>query len=163
MFSEELIKSAEKTVAALKEKNLKVATAESCTGGLVSAALTCVSGVSEVFELGVTSYSCRIKNEVLGVDNETLETLGAISFDTAKQMAEKVRNKADSDLGLSVTGVAGPNTSEGHPVGCIFIAVSGKLGTKVELLELGPKSRELLRETAAIKLLDLANKYIKDI
>lgn len=163
MFSEELIKSAEKTVAALKEKNLKIATAESCTGGLVSAALTSVSGVSEVFELGVTSYSCRIKNEVLGVDNETLETLGAISFDTAKQMAEKVRNKADSDLGLSVTGVAGPNTSEGHPVGYIFIAVSGKLGTKVELLELGPKSRELLRETAAIKLLDLASKYIKDI
>ena len=163
MFSDKLLRCAEETVQALKEKNLKVATAESCTGGLVSAALTCISGVSEVFELGVTSYSCRIKNEVLGVNKETLETLGAISEDTAKQMAENVRNKANSDLGLSVTGVAGPNTSEGHPVGYIFIAVSGKLGTRVELLELGPESRDALRETAAIKLFELTNKYIKDI
>lgn len=163
MFSDELLKSAEKTVEALKEKSLTVATAESCTGGLVSAALTTVSGVSSVFELGITSYSCRIKNEILGVNHKTLETLGAISEETAKQMAENIKEKADSDLGLSVTGVAGPKTSEGHPVGYIFIAVSGKLGTKVKLLELGPESRDTLRETAAIELFDLANKYIKDI
>ena len=163
MFSDKLLKSAEKTVEALKLKGLTVATAESCTGGLVSASLTTVSGVSQVFELGVISYSCRIKNEVLGVSAKTLETLGAISEDTAKQMAENVRKKANSDLGLSVTGVAGPDTSEGHPVGYIFIAVSGKLGTIVKLLELGPESRDELREAAAIELLNLANKYIKDI
>lgn len=163
MFSDKLLKSAENLVDALKAKGLTIATAESCTGGLVSAVLTSISGVSEVFELGVASYSCRIKNEVLGVDNKTLETLGAISFDTAKQMAENIRKKANSDLGLSVTGVAGPNTSEGHPVGYIFIAVSGKVGTNVKLLELGNGSRDALRETAAMELLDLANNYIKDI
>ena len=158
-----LIKAAENTVDALKQKKLTLATAESCTGGLVSAALTSVSGVSQVFELGVTSYSCRIKNEVLKVKNETLEKLGAISEETARQMAENVRKTASSDLGASVTGVAGPDSSEGHPVGYIFIAVNGKNGTKTELLNLQNKGRQAVRMEAVCNLLRLIDDYIKEL
>ena len=122
-----LTQKAEETVKILKEKGLTLATAESCTGGLLSAVLTTVSGVSQVFELGVTSYSCRIKNEVLGVEAQTLTDFGAISEQTARQMAENVRRIAGSDIGASVTGVAGPQSSEGHPVGYIFIAVAGSI------------------------------------
>ena len=156
-----LLEKAENTIEILKAQGLTLATAESCTGGLVSAAVTSVSGVSDVFELGITSYSCRIKNKVLGVRKETLETLGAISEETATQMAENVRKIADSDLGVSVTGVAGPSSSEGHPVGYVFIGVSGKNGTVVKLLQLGDISRQSVRENAACCLFDLIIDYIK--
>ena len=110
----EIYNTAEELVGLLKEKKLLIATAESCTGGLVSSYITAVPGSSAVFELGMTSYSCRIKNEALGVKNETLDTLGAVSRDTARQMAECIRKKADADIGVSVTGVAGPDSSEGR-------------------------------------------------
>lgn len=156
-----LIKQAEKTVALLKEKGLKIATAESCTGGMLSAFLTSVSGVSEVFELGITSYSIKIKNQVLGVDSSVLETKGAICEETAKQMAENVRIKADSDIGVSVTGVAGPSPSEGHPVGYIFIGISGKDKIKVKLLNLEPSDRDILRLSTVSEVFKLIEEYIK--
>lgn len=156
-----LIKQAEKTVALLKEKGLTIATAESCTGGMLSAFITSVSGVSEVFELGITSYSCRIKNKILNVDSKTLETKGAISEETAKQMAENVRAKADSDIGVSVTGVAGPTKSEGHPVGYIFIGVSGNKGTVIRLLNLKPQERDSLRFSTVSAVFDLIEEYVK--
>jgi len=158
-----LLDSAEKAVEALKEKGLTLATAESCTGGLVSAAVTSVSGVSSVFELGVTSYSCRIKNEVLGVDKEVLDKFGAVSEETADLMAENVRKKAGADIGASVTGVAGPSQSEGHPVGYIFIAVSGEKGTEVRLLRLENNGRNAVREEAAYRLLKLIETYTKEL
>ena len=83
----EIYNTAEELVGLLKEKKLLIATAESCTGGLVSSYITAVPGSSAVFELGMASYSCRIKNEALGVKKETLDTLGAVSRDTARQMA----------------------------------------------------------------------------
>ncbi len=157
-----LVEKAENTINTLKTKGLKIATAESCTGGLVAAAITSVSGVSQVFELGVTSYSCKIKNQVLGVEKQTLENLGAISEETARQMAEKVRKMADSDLGVSVTGVAGPDSSEGHPVGYIFIAVAGKTGTKVRLLNLKNEGRQAVREAAVCCIFEFIDDYIKE-
>ena len=84
----EIYNTAEQLVGLLKEKKLLMATAESCTGGLVSSYITAVPGSSAVFELGVASYSCRIKNEVLGVKKETLDTLGAVSFDAARQSGD---------------------------------------------------------------------------
>jgi len=158
-----LLKTAENTVEHLKQRNLTVATAESCTGGLVAAALTSVSGVSQVFGLGITSYSCEIKHKVLGVESEILEKFGAISEQTADRMAENVRKKAGAEIGASVTGVAGPSCSEGHPVGYIFIAVSGALGTKHELLNLENKGRQAVREEAACNLLRLIDDYIKEL
>lgn len=158
-----LIEKAESTVKKLKAKNLTVSTAESCTGGLVAGSITSVSGVSQIFELGITSYSCRIKNQILGVEKETLDTKGAISEETALQMAENVRRIAGSDLGVSVTGVAGPDSSEGHPVGYIFIGISGEKGSKVKLLNLENNGRDAVREAAVYNVFELIDEYIEDI
>ena len=83
----DVLSLAKKTVELLKQKSLKIATAESCTGGMVSTYITAVSGASKVFEMGLTTYSNRIKNEILKVEKQTLDTIGAVSHNTAKQMA----------------------------------------------------------------------------
>ncbi len=163
MINKELFKTAEKTINRLKEKGLSVASAESCTGGMVSSFITSVSGVSEVFEMGLTSYSCRIKNKILGVRLETLEKYGAVSKETAKEMAENIRKLADSDLGISVTGAAGPEGTEGHPPGYVFIAVSGNKGTEIKLLNIEPLSRNYVREQAVFELFKLINIYIEGL
>lgn len=162
MINKELYSLAEQTVSNLKEKDLKVATAESCTGGLVSAYITSVSGVSQIFEMGVTSYSCRIKNEKLGVSSDTLEKYGAVSSQTAKEMAEGIRNLSGADIGVSVTGVAGPDPSEGHPAGYVFIALSTKDKLITELLNIDPISRDYVREKATQSIFNLINNYIKE-
>lgn len=157
-----LHKKAKLVVQALKEKGLKVATAESCTGGMVASAITDISGASEIFELGVVSYSNRIKAEVLGVNTETLEQFGAVSEQTAKEMAINVRQKAGADFGVSVTGVAGPSGSEGHPAGYVFIAVASEEKCVAKLLNINPKSRDFVRASAAISLLELLDYFIKE-
>ena len=163
MINTELFKVAESTVEYLKERELTVATAESCTGGMVSAFITSVSGVSQVFEMGITSYTCEIKNKILGVNEETLGKYGAVSCQTAKEMAENVRKMANTDMGASVTGVAGPDGSEGHAPGYVFIAVSGKNGTVVNLLAIEPKSRNFVREKATESLLNLIKSYANEL
>lgn len=162
MINQELYKSAENTVSLLKKHGLKISTAESCTGGMVAAYITSVAGVSDVFECGITSYSCRIKNEILGVNANTLEQFGAISEQTAREMAENVRKISSADIGVSVTGAAGPDGSEGHPAGYVFIAVSGKKGTVVKLLNIKPESRNFVRESAVAELFSLINTYIEE-
>ena len=159
----EIYSTAEQLVMLLKEKNLLIATAESCTGGLVSSYITAVSGSSAVFELGVASYSCRIKNEALGVKKETLDTLGAVSRETARQMAECILKKAAADIGVSVTGVAGPDGSEGHMPGLVYIAAAYKGGTTVKELNISPISREYVREQAAEQLLKLALNTVREV
>lgn len=158
----QLFENARETVELLKKHNLKIATAESCTGGMVASFITSVSGVSDVFEMGITSYSCRIKNEILGVEKDTLNKFGAISEQTARQMAENVKRIAGSDIGVSVTGVAGPSSSEGHPMGYVFIALADGEKTTVKLLNIEPISREFVRETVVSELFELIRNYIKE-
>ena len=114
-------------VERLREKNLKVATAESCTGGLISERITRVSGASEVFDCGVCSYANEIKEKVLGVNPETLTVLGAVSAETAIQMAEGVKRISGADIAVSTTGIAGPTggTAE-KPVGLVYMGVCTK-------------------------------------
>jgi nicotinamide-nucleotide amidase len=157
----QVFEKAVQAVNLLKEKNLKIATAESCTGGLVSGYITAVSGASAVFELGVTSYSNEIKNAILKVDAKTLQNFGAVSADTAKLMAENVKTLAKADIGLSVTGVAGPASQEGHPVGTVFIGVSGRNGTVTQKLAIDPKDRNFVREQAVFLLLEALIEYIE--
>ncbi len=159
----QILNKAETVVQLLKENNLKIATAESCTGGLVSAYITAVSGASQVLELGVTSYSNRIKNKILEVKSQTLENFGAISKDTAKQMAENVRKISNADIGVSVTGAAGPDSSEGHNAGYVIIALSDKAKTITKELNIPPKSRRFVREQAVLKLFELITNYFKEI
>ncbi|MCD8341761.1 MAG: CinA family protein [Clostridiales bacterium] len=102
-----------------------LSTAESCTGGLVAAAMTEVSGVSQVFKGGVVSYWTEVKGSVLGVSPETLERYGAVSPQTAGEMALGAARLMGSSLAVSVTGVAGPNPDErGNPVGTLYLGLS---------------------------------------
>ena len=156
-----IFEKAEEMVALLKEKNLKIATAESCTGGMVASYITSVSGVSQVFELGVTSYSNDIKNRILKVNAQTLETVGAVSADTAKQMAENVRDLAKSDIGVSVTGVAGPAAQEGHPVGLVYVGFADQNGSFAKVLNIEPQSRNFVREQTVLAVFDTVINYIK--
>ena len=158
----EIYNTAEELVGLLKEKKLLIATAESCTGGLVSSYITAVPGSSAVFELGMASYSCRIKNEALGVKKETLDTLGAVSRDTARQMAECIRKKADADIGVSVTGVAGPDSDErGNAVGTVYIGLAGPEGTLCRLRHFGKRSRERIRGQSANTAFDLLRRELQ--
>ncbi len=114
----------ENVVELLRKNNLRLATAESCTGGLVSERITRVSGSSEVFECGICSYSNKVKESVLGVSGETLSVLGAVSAETAIQMAEGVKKLSGADIAVSTTGIAGPTggTPE-KPVGLVYCGV----------------------------------------
>ncbi|MBR2636370.1 MAG: competence/damage-inducible protein A [Oscillospiraceae bacterium] len=111
-------------ISALKQAGLTAATAESLTGGGVSRRLTEVSGASAVFLGGVCSYTDEVKRRLLGVKEETLKAFGAVSAETALEMARGIRERTGADIGVSTTGVAGPDPSEGKPVGTVFVAVS---------------------------------------
>lgn len=106
----------------LMKKKMTIATAESCTGGLISERIIQIPGASEIFGCGVCSYANEIKHEVLGVSEETLDQYGAVSEQTAREMAAGIRKLANSDIGISTTGIAGPGggTSE-KPVGLVYI------------------------------------------
>ena len=120
---------AEKLVTLAREKNITFGTAESCTGGLISAAVTDISGASAVFWGGIVSYDNRVKEHLLGVEHETLVTLGAVSAKTAEQMAVGAVRALSVDFAVSVTGIAGPGggTPE-KPVGLVYIAVASTKG-----------------------------------
>lgn len=150
-------------VRLLKENKMTVSAAESCTGGLVSAYITAVPGSSSAFELGITSYSCRVKRDILGVDGETLQNLGAVSRETAYQMAQNIREKANSSIGVSVTGVAGPDGSEGHAPGLVYIAAAYDGGVRVKELNIDPLSRNYVRETAVSEIFELIIKIIGEV
>jgi len=124
---------AKKIAPLLKERHLKVATAESCTGGLIGHTITDVPGSSEYYEGGIISYSNEMKMKFLGVKERTLKEYGAVSEQTAKEMAEGVRRATGADIGIATTGIAGPGggTAE-KPVGLVYIAISADGKTKVE-------------------------------
>lgn len=123
------------TVELLKSKKLKLATAESCTGGLISKRITDVSGSSEVFEGGVVCYSNRFKENVLGVSPETLKKCGAVSRETAREMVKGVLSLTKADIAVAVTGIAGPSSDDTNkPVGLVYIAVSDGKSTIVKKL-----------------------------
>ena len=152
----------EKLVLALKERGLTIATAESCTGGMVSKAITDVSGASQVFWGGVVSYDNSVKENVLGVERDTLNTVGAVSHDTACQMATGVKRVIKTDIGISTTGIAGPTggTKE-KPVGTVYVGIAYKDTVEGHLLSIDEKlSREEIRQEAVKGVLTLAYEKI---
>ena len=148
----------------LKEKNLTLSCAESCTGGLVAKMITDVSGASEVFFGGVVSYTSEIKERVLGVKNETIEKNTGYSEEVAKEMAEGVKSLYKTDIGISTTGIAGPDGGdEKNPVGTVYIAVALPNKTYTARLQIDPTfSREDIRECAALDLTDYLIGKIKE-
>lgn len=150
-------------VTALTKKKKRIATAESCTGGMISAAITSVSGASGVFDCGVCSYANFIKHKVVGVREETLSAYGAVSDRTAAEMARGVRLLSGADIGISTTGIAGPLGGTPYkPVGLVYIGVSTALGLKTEKMLLGENSvdRERIRELATAAALYFALKTV---
>ena len=146
----------------LKNKKLTVATAESCTGGLLGKSITDISGSSAVYPGGVIAYCNRIKHEILGVDQELLDTLGPVSEPVARQMAEGVRRVMGSDLGIAITGIAGPNSDDrGCPVGLVYVSASD--GTTALVREHHfDGNRAAVRAQAAEVAADLALKLIEN-
>ncbi len=139
-------------VKTLGEKELKIATAESCTGGLISKMITDVSGASAVFDCGVCSYANEIKEKVLGVSADDLKAKGAVSEEVAAAMAKGVRELAGADIGISTTGIAGPTGgSKEKPVGTVWIGVSTMDKNYAVLANLATKNatRDNIRQSAA--------------
>lgn len=148
----------------LRIKNLTLASAESCTGGLISKMITDVAGCSDVFCGGVVSYSNDVKVKLLGVKSETLEKHGAVSCETAKEMALGVRKACIADIGISTTGIAGPSGgTKDKPVGTVYIGISFGDVCESKLLSLDPDySRDKIRNITAQKIFELLYKKIEE-
>lgn len=131
---------------AAQSKNATIATAESCTGGMVAAALTDIPGSSAVVDRGFVTYSNAAKMQMLGVRPETLREFGAVSEETAREMADGALKEAGTRLAISVTGIAGPGGSEHKPEGrvCFGLAQIGA-ETRTELVEFGALGRDKVR------------------
>jgi nicotinamide-nucleotide amidase len=147
----------------LLEKNRTLATAESCTAGLLAGQITSVAGSSGYFERGVITYSNRSKIELLGVPENIIDTYGAVSIETAEAMAAGIRERANVDYGVSITGIAGPDGgTEQKPVGTVFIATASKNGIRSKKLNLS-KDREINRIRSVYAALELIRRTILEI
>jgi nicotinamide-nucleotide amidase len=154
--------TAELVVALLRERSLTLATAESCTGGLVAGRLTDVPGASAVFLGGIVAYSNDVKAAELDVPQETLREHGAVSAETAEAMARGARARLGADVAVSVTGVAGPDggTAE-KPVGLVFLHASGPTGDLARRLDV-PGDRETVRLRSTVAALHLVRRLVTD-
>mgnify|MGYP000875445926 CR=1 FL=1 len=144
----------------LMAAHLTVAAAESCTGGLLTSRLTDVAGSSAYVKGSVVSYTNEVKMEILGVEAELLRGFGAVSAPVARTMAEQVRRRLDADLGVGITGLAGPGggTPE-KPVGLVFIAVAGAFGTNVRRFQFSG-DRGAVKEEAVAAALGMIEEYV---
>ncbi len=139
----------EKILDQARRRELRIATAESCTGGMVAAALTDIPGSSDAVECGFVTYSNMSKTRMLDVSIRTLEEFGAVSEPVARQMAEGALQKSGADLAVSITGIAGPGGSEHKPEGrvCFGLAHRGA-ETSCETREFGALGRDKVRQAA---------------
>lgn len=149
-------------VELLIESKMKLATAESCTGGLIAQKITSVPGASECFDCGVVTYSNEQKHKLLGVSEETLNKYGAVSEQTALEMCKGVRKLAKSDFGISVTGIAGPGGGTPQkPVGTVWIGICGESVHKAERFVFAG-DRNQVRESTAETALEIVRDAIND-
>lgn len=151
-------RGAASVVEALTRRGQTLATAESCTGGLLAALITGVPGASAVFHAGVVTYANEAKTRLLGVPEDLLARLGAVSPEVARRMAEGVRHRNGGGWGIGITGIAGPGGgTPAKPVGLVYVALSGPDGTELRVLRpetpAPPRARTRLR--AAVLALDM--------
>lgn len=145
----------------LDERKMQLATAESCTGGMLSARITSVPGASLVFGFGLCSYSNAIKQKVLGVRADTLEEHGAVSPQTAVEMAFGAAQVAGADIGVGITGIAGPGGATlQKPVGLVYVATARGNTAQVKQLHLGGRGRDVVRRLATQHALDMVRRLL---
>lgn len=155
-------KLAREIVEECTERGLKISTAESCTGGMISAAVTAVSGSSAVIELGICSYSNRIKHEVLGVSEETLGRFSEYSIECAEEMARGAIKLSGADFAAATSGVAGPTGgTEENPVGTVYICAADGSSVCSGKFFFGNKGRDYIRAAATEKALEMLLGIIK--
>lgn len=153
------------TVRLLTERKMKIATAESCTGGMIAQMITDISGASSVFDCGIVSYSNDIKSSLLGVSEETLGKYGAVSEETVREMVSGVMKVSHADIAVAVSGIAGPSSDDTKkPVGLIYIAVATNEETFVKKLNnsFSVNIRENNRNSAANEALKLVCEVLRN-
>lgn len=143
-------------IAVLSRRGQTLATAESLTGGLLASIITDVPGASKIFRGGLVTYATDLKAQLAGVDDQLLAKHGAVSAETALQMAAGAATRCGADWAIATTGVAGPEPQEGHPVGTVFVAVVGQGQAEARALSLAGSRSEIRQQTAAIALYLLA-------
>lgn len=150
-------------VEAFSNDNLKLATAESCTGGSIASGITAISGASTMFDCGIVAYHNSIKQNLLGVKEETLKEFGAVSEQTVIEMAEGVKKLAGANYSIATSGIAGPGGgTPDKPVGTVWIAVSGKYETKTKLFHFRNDRAINIERTVAQAFAMLWNMYVND-
>ncbi|NVK35319.1 MAG: CinA family protein [Rhodobacteraceae bacterium] len=157
---ERLSSQAEKIIKACSAANVMVATAESCTGGLIAGVLTEISGSSAVVDRGFVTYSNEAKMEMIGVSSETLTLYGAVSAQTAMEMADGALERSNADIAVAVTGIAGPGGGSAEkPVGTVHLAIAKRNHpTQHQLAHFGDVSRDTVRlKTVEAALILISN------
>jgi len=162
MFDSDVHERAALLLDRCRQAGLKLTTAESCTGGLLSAALTDIAGSSDVFDRGFVTYSNDAKMDMLGVSETILTSYGAVSEETARAMAAGALSESGADLAVAVTGIAGPGGgSDDRPIGLVHIAAAHRSGDIVHQKNLfGDIGRSAIRQASLIKALDLVESLL---
>ncbi len=155
-------KLSQKIVKVLKKKKLKLAIAESCTGGMLSGAITSVSGSSKVFTMGLVTYSNQSKNRLLKVPIQIIKKHGAVSIQCCFSMVNNLTKISKSNIAVSVTGIAGPSGgSKKKPVGLVYIGIKKGNKVKVNRYLFKNKSRSKIQRSAVKKSLELILSFLK--
>jgi nicotinamide-nucleotide amidase len=163
MFSPDLTALAINTLDLLRSRNMRVSTAESCTGGLVAALLTSIAGSSDVVDRGFVTYSNEAKSEMLGVPAGLIARYGAVSAACADAMARGALANSRATIAVSITGIAGPGGgSTEKPVGLVYLAMATGKRCDVSEMRFGPLSRDAIRDGAVRKALALIAAAARD-
>jgi nicotinamide-nucleotide amidase len=161
MLPDATLDQARNVLTLMEGKGLTLATAESCTGGLIAAALTAIAGSSSVIMAGFVTYSNDAKQKMVGVRTETLAAQGAVSAEVAREMAEGARGRAGVSLALSCTGIAGPGgATPGKPVGLVFIGCAREGTSTMVERHVFPGDRAAVRAATVVAALNLAARSV---
>jgi len=149
-------KISHKIIKLLKKKKLKISFAESCTGGMLSSAITSVRGSSEVFNLGLVAYSNESKIKILKISKKTIRKYGAVSKQVCRAMANNVSKIGKSKISISVTGIAGPTgSSKNKPIGLVYIGIKKDNKITINKYLFKNKGRSYIQKTAVVKCFEL--------
>ena len=165
IYGENVDSMAQALVQQLKEKNIKIATAESCTGGRLAASITHVPGASQVFDMGASTYSVGAKQNILGIRSVYFKKYGAVSEQVAGRMAIGIQRRAKAGYGVGITGVAGPDTEENKPVGLVYIAVADQNRVYIKKCNFANHNsdREFVRTMACLEAMDMVRRLLNGL